>query len=376
MVGDAGNAAVHLGAAELLGGDDFAGRGAHQGRPAEKDRPLPAHDDELVRHRRDIGAARRARAHDQGDLRNAGRRQPGLIVEDAPEMLAVGKDLVLRRQKRPARIDQIEAGQPVVAGDLLRAEVLLDGHREIGAALDRRVIGDDDAFAAHDPPDAGDDPGRRHLAVIHAEGGELRQFEKRRPRVEQCAHPLARQQFAAREVPAPRRLPAALADRRDLLPQIRDERPHRRGIRRERLGAPVERRCQDRHFTGPTLPPPPDWASGKRELYLSPVKRFTFGERRSMPRGDQVLGQPVHAAFCGGGKGRFPGLDQALARRRLRLLDEAERLEDLTGLASVGLHRLPGARRGRWAISTGGPWRITFEFRDGDARNVEIVDYH
>lgn len=66
----------------------------------------------------------------------------------------------------------------------------------------------------------------------------------------------------------------------------------------------------------------------------------------------------------------------ASARRRLQLLDEAERLEDLTGLASIGLHQLRGNRKGQWAISAGGPCRITFEFRDGHAWNVEIVDYH
>jgi toxin HigB-1 len=80
--------------------------------------------------------------------------------------------------------------------------------------------------------------------------------------------------------------------------------------------------------------------------------------------------------FAEEGKGRFSGLDEALVRRRLRLLDEAERLDDLTGLRSVGLHRLRGRRRNQWAISAGGPWRITFEFRDGDAWDVEIVDYH
>jgi proteic killer suppression protein len=80
--------------------------------------------------------------------------------------------------------------------------------------------------------------------------------------------------------------------------------------------------------------------------------------------------------FAEEGNGRFSGLDETLARRRLRLLDEAERLEDLTALASVGLHRLRGARRGQWAISAGGPWRITFEFRDGHTWNVEIVDCH
>ena len=80
--------------------------------------------------------------------------------------------------------------------------------------------------------------------------------------------------------------------------------------------------------------------------------------------------------FAEEGKGRFSGLDKALARRRLRLLDEAERLEDLTGLSSVGLHRLRGTRRAQSAISAGGPWRIIFELRDGHAWNVEIVDYH
>ncbi|HEX5453606.1 MAG TPA: type II toxin-antitoxin system RelE/ParE family toxin [Stellaceae bacterium] len=80
--------------------------------------------------------------------------------------------------------------------------------------------------------------------------------------------------------------------------------------------------------------------------------------------------------FAEEGKGRFSGLHTALARRRLQLLDEAERLDDLTSLKSVGLHRLQGDRRGQWAISAGGPWRITFEFRDAHAWNVEIVNYH
>src|ERR1700751_4527467 len=52
MIGDARHAAMHLGAAELLGGDDLAGRGANERRAGEKDRPLPAHDDTLVGHRR------------------------------------------------------------------------------------------------------------------------------------------------------------------------------------------------------------------------------------------------------------------------------------------------------------------------------------
>ena len=166
VIGDAGLARMHIGAAEILGRHDLAGRRLHQRRAAEKDRALIAHDDGLVRHRRHIGAAGRARAHHDGDLRNAGRRHVRLVEEDAAEMLAVGKHLGLVRQVGAAGIDQIDARQPVLARDLLRAQMLLHRHRIIGAALDRRIVADDHAFAALDAPDAGDDAGavdrRRH----------------------------------------------------------------------------------------------------------------------------------------------------------------------------------------------------------------------
>jgi len=45
-------------------------------------------------------------------------------------------------------------------------------------------------------------------------------------------------------------------------------------------------------------------------------------------------------------------------------------------LKSVGLHKLTGDRRGQWAMTVNGPWRICFRFEDGDAFDVEIVDYH
>ena len=104
-------------------------------------------------------------------------------------------------RNRAAGIDEVEAGQPVLPRDLLRPQVLLHGQREIGAALDRRVVGDDHAFAARDAADAGDDPRRRHVAAIHPIGGKRRQFEEGRAGIEQRPHPLARQQLAAREMP-------------------------------------------------------------------------------------------------------------------------------------------------------------------------------
>ena len=102
MIGDAGGAAVHVGAAEFFGGDDLAGRGAHQRRAAEEDRALVAHDDALVGHRRHVGAAGGAGAHHDCDLRDAFGGHPRLIEEDAAEVLAIGKDVGLQWQERAA----------------------------------------------------------------------------------------------------------------------------------------------------------------------------------------------------------------------------------------------------------------------------------
>ena len=60
----------------------------------------------------------------------------------------------------------------------------------------------------------------------------------------------------------------------------------------------------------------------------------------------------------------------------LLALNAAGALRDLSPLKSVGLHKLKGARTNQWAMTVNGPWRICFEFRAGDAYEVEIVDYH
>ena len=73
---------------------------------------------------------------------------------------------------------------------------------------------------------------------------------------------------------------------------------------------------------------------------------------------------------------RFRGVDLGAAVDLLLALNVAKALSDLSPLASVGLHKLKGDRKGRWAMTVNGPWRICFEFRKGDAYNVEIADYH
>lgn len=73
---------------------------------------------------------------------------------------------------------------------------------------------------------------------------------------------------------------------------------------------------------------------------------------------------------------RIRGLDTDAAVDLLLALNVATSLRDLSPLKSVGLHKLRGDRRNQWAMTVNGPWRICFEFRRGDAYNVEIVDYH
>ena len=101
-----------------------------------------------------------------------------LVVEDAAEVLAVGEHLVLPRQERAAGVDQVDARQPVLPRDLLRAQVLLDRDRVVRAALHRRVVGDDHAFAPGHPADAGDHARAGALVVVHAVGGQRREISR------------------------------------------------------------------------------------------------------------------------------------------------------------------------------------------------------
>ena len=80
--------------------------------------------------------------------------------------------------------------------------------------------------------------------------------------------------------------------------------------------------------------------------------------------------------FAETGKSKFSGLDEAKALARLQLLDSVTVLEEIPPLRSVGLHKLVGDRAGQWAMVINGPWRLVFTFSDGNAHDVEIVDYH
>lgn len=67
---------------------------------------------------------------------------------------------------------------------------------------------------------------------------------------------------------------------------------------------------------------------------------------------------------------------QRQALRRLQRLHAAVLLEDLRALRGNRLERLRGDRQGQWSIRVNDQWRICFVWEGGDAREVEITDYH
>ena len=73
---------------------------------------------------------------------------------------------------------------------------------------------------------------------------------------------------------------------------------------------------------------------------------------------------------------RLPTDIQAVSLRKLRLLNNARVLSDLRVPPGNRLEALGGIRHGQHSIRINDQWRICFVWRDGNAHQVEIVDYH
>jgi proteic killer suppression protein len=67
---------------------------------------------------------------------------------------------------------------------------------------------------------------------------------------------------------------------------------------------------------------------------------------------------------------------EAVAARKLDILDAATRLEDVNSPPGNRLEALKGDRNGQWSIRINRQWRICFRWTSEGAADVEIVDYH
>ncbi len=73
---------------------------------------------------------------------------------------------------------------------------------------------------------------------------------------------------------------------------------------------------------------------------------------------------------------KLPQNIHRIARRKLLILDAAEALGDLRVPPGNRLEQLSGDREGQYSIRINRQWRICFEWHEGNAYSVEIVDYH
>lgn len=67
---------------------------------------------------------------------------------------------------------------------------------------------------------------------------------------------------------------------------------------------------------------------------------------------------------------------QRAGLRKLRMLDAATQLHDLKSPPANRLEKLSGDRAGQWSIRVNDQWRVCFQWQNGEALAVELVDYH
>ncbi len=72
----------------------------------------------------------------------------------------------------------------------------------------------------------------------------------------------------------------------------------------------------------------------------------------------------------------LPGEIQEIARRKLRMLNNAQNLTDLQIPPSNRLEKVKGNFKEFYSIRINNQWRIIFEWNNGNAEEVEVIDYH
>lgn len=84
----------------------------------------------------------------------------------------------------------------------------------------------------------------------------------------------------------------------------------------------------------------------------------------------------IRKVWLGERSRRLPSDIQAVARRKLRMLNNARCLNDLRVPPANSLEKLHGDRDGQWSIRVNDQWRICLVWTGIDAHQVEICDYH
>jgi proteic killer suppression protein len=83
----------------------------------------------------------------------------------------------------------------------------------------------------------------------------------------------------------------------------------------------------------------------------------------------------TEALFNGRRVARFVNI-QTVAMRKLATLNRVRLVDELRAPPGNRLEALKGDRTGQYSIRINDQWRVCFRFENGNARDVEIVDYH
>ncbi|CAM5702648.1 hypothetical protein STENM327S_02821 [Streptomyces tendae] len=286
VVGEAGGAGVHLGAAQGLVVALLAGGHLDQGRPAEEHLRALLDHDHVVGHAGDVGAPRGRVAEDDGDGGDPGRRQPCEVPEDRA---AGDEDLLLGGQVGAAGLDEADAGQPVGEGDVVGAQGLLQRPGVAGAAAHGGVVGGDQALDALDDADAGDERGADR--VLAPPGRQRRQLQEGRVRVEEQLDALAGEELAALAVPGDVLLAAALEGLGVFGVQVGELGEHGLAVRAVVGVGGVQGGGEDGHsaFAGAyggtvTAEPPGCPGAGRAAIHRAPWPAGRNGPARRRPR--------------------------------------------------------------------------------------------
>ena len=92
------------------------------------------------------------------------------------------------------------------------------------------------------------------------------------------------------------------------------------------------------------------------------INSFGNKETRKIWEGERIRGLPVEI--------------QEIARRILRMLNNSQNVSDLMIPPSNRLEKLKGNIKAFYSIRINDQWRIIFQWKNGNAKQVEVIDYH
>ena len=166
-------------------------------------------------------------------------------------MEPVRKDFILVGQVGAAGIHEVNAGEVALFCNGLGPQVFLDRNRVIGTTLDGGIIDHDHTLLTEYAAYARNDTGAGGFIVVHAVGGELRQFKEGGAGIKQTVDAISRQQFTPGDMSLPGRIVTPFTQSAEGTAKLRDQFAQRLVIPAELVGLGTDLGLDDRHDQAP-----------------------------------------------------------------------------------------------------------------------------